>query len=340
MRLRPNAAARQHRWRDARRNGNHWPAPTIRSSTIARSVGPRRIVQLARSPRNITLQRTLISEALNDRRSQEIRKGQAARLRGQHRRRHWQLPPQFAGPLRRPQLESGGRTRQERGRHTGRLDIRNNVVYNWGHRTTDGGVDAVNYVNNYYKPGPASEIFVALNAQNDGFEGGQYYYFSGNVMPGHFDESNQEDGRIATGEPRDYDPWVDTPFFESYVETQTADEAYLDVLGDVGANRPVLDDHDARIIRETRDGTYTYSGSKTGYPGLIDNEADVGGLEDYPEETRPESWDSDHDGMPDAWETANGLDPSDPEDRNGTSLSQVGYTNLEMYLNEIAGDFD
>lgn len=42
----------------------------------------------------------------------------------------------------------------------------------------------------------------------------------------------------------------------------------------------------------------------------------------------------------DTWETAHGLNPSDPEDRNGTSLSKVGYTNLEMYLNELAGDFE
>ncbi len=156
--------------------------------------------------------------------------------------------------------------------------------------------------------------------------------------PGHFDESNQEDGRIATGEPRDYDPWVDEPFFESYVETQTAGDAYEDVLDDVGANRPMLDDHDARTIEETRAGTHTYSGSKTGYPGLIDNEADAGGLEEYPESRWPEDYDTDHDGMADEWERAHGLDPSDPEDRNGTNLSGVGYTNLEMFLNELAGD--
>ena len=111
------------------------------------------------------------------------------------------------------------------------------------------------------------------------------------------------------------------------------------MLANVGSNVPVLDDHDTRIIREVRDGTYTYKGSKTGYPGLIDNEADAGGLESYPMVVRPENWDSDHDGMPDEWETAHGLNPADPADGNGTNLSKVGYTNLEMYLNELAGDF-
>lgn len=45
--------------------------------------------------------------------------------------------------------------------------------------------------------------------------------------------------------------------------------------------------------------------------------------------------DSDDDGMPDAWETAHGLNP-DRQDHNGTALSAQGYTNLEVYLNELA----
>lgn len=43
---------------------------------------------------------------------------------------------------------------------------------------------------------------------------------------------------------------------------------------------------------------------------------------------------SDHDGMPDAWEREHGLDPANPDDRNG--LGSNGYTNLDNYLNSIA----
>ncbi len=46
--------------------------------------------------------------------------------------------------------------------------------------------------------------------------------------------------------------------------------------------------------------------------------------------------DSDHDGMPDAWETAHGLDPHNT--RDGAAFAANGYTNVENYLNELAGD--
>ncbi len=296
----------------------------------------------SRGASNFTLQRTLISEALNDAGHQKYpagtQHGYAASIGGDIGTFHHNLLAHCSG--RNWSLAGGlGKNPVE---FSGRLDIRNNVVYNWRSRTTDGGAHEVNFVNNYYKPGPASKIFVALNAQIENFPGTQSYYFDGNVMPGHFDESNQDDGRKITYINRsgaNWDIFVDSPFFESYVNTQTAGVAYEDVLDDVGANVPVLDDHDKRVIEETRNGTYKYKGSRTGLPGLPDNEADVGGLESYPEESRPANWDTDHDGMPNAWETAHGLDPSDPADGNATTLSKVGYTNLEMYLNELAGDF-
>ena len=70
----------------------------------------------------------------------------------------------------------------------GRIDLTNNVVYNWGSRTTDGGAKEVNFVGNYYKPGPGIELTqYALNMDHeDNFAGMQRAYFSGNVMPGFF----------------------------------------------------------------------------------------------------------------------------------------------------------
>jgi hypothetical protein len=39
--------------------------------------------------------------------------------------------------------------------------------------------------------------------------------------------------------------------------------------------------------------------------------------------------------MPDAWEIARGLNPG-VANHNGTNLSPLGYTNLEVYLHDLA----
>jgi hypothetical protein len=198
-------------------------------------------------------------------------------------------------------------------------------------------------VNNYYKPGPATKYFYALNAQYNSFPGTQRYYFDGNVMLGRFGLTNQAEGRTATTErggtlPTNYSPWSSAPFFEPHVKTQTADEAYTNVLANVGCNFPALDEHDRRIIAEVRAGTAKYKGSKTGLPGLPDAQDDVGGWEDYPKVHRPIDWDADHDGMPDAWERAHGLNPTDARDGNH-DLNGDSYTNLEKYLHSLVGEY-
>jgi hypothetical protein len=292
----------------------------------------------SRGAHNITLQRTLISEALNDAGHDHYppgtQHGYAASISGDIGSFHHNLLAHCNG---RNWSLAGGLIHGTI-TYAGRLDIRNNVVYNWQNRTTDGGAHEVNFVNNYYKPGAATKQFVALNAQNDGFEGTQRYYFTGNVMPGHFDENSQAKGRMTSGKTFTYEPFVTSPFFDSFVKTQSAGQAYEDVLANVGCNRPMLDDHDKRVIAETRAGTYKYKGSLTGIPGLPDSQKDVGGWEDYPKLTRAADFDSDHDGMPDDWESKHSLNPKNAEDRNATNLSKDGYTNLEMYLNEMAGD--
>ena len=70
---------------------------------------------------------------------------------------------------------------------------------------------------------------------------------------------------------------------------------------------------------------------------LIDSQNDVGGWDPYPMERRPNHWDSDRDGMPDAWEKANGLNPNVPADRNDDRDGD-GYTNLEEYINSLCPD--
>lgn len=297
----------------------------------------------SRGGRNITLQRTLISEALNEAGHKKYppgtQHGYAASIGGDIGSFHHNLLAHCAG---RNWSLAGGLTKSN-SHYAGRLDLRNNVVYNWSKRATDGGAHEVNFVNNYYQPGPATKFFFALNAQYGGFPGSQRYFFEGNVMPGYFGLTNQTAGRIATTErggtvSTNYSPWADAPFFESYVQTHSAAEAYTNVLANVGCNFPVLDEHDQRIIAETRAGTAKFKGSKTGLPGLPDSQEDVGGWDSYPEVRRAADWDADHDGLPDAWEKSHGLNPKDPADGNA-DLNGDGYTNLEKYLNSMVGEY-
>ncbi len=288
----------------------------------------------SRGAKNITLQRTLISEALNIAGHRKYEEGKshgfAASIGGDIGSFHHNLLAHCAG-----RNWSLAGSVDQANIHAGRLDIRNNVVYNWGYRTTDGGAKQVQFVNNYYKPGPATTVFHLLKPERNHAFGPQDYYISGNVMENRYDGLDPWEGVIEPeGEPLSEFVY-DQPFWESHVNTQTAEQAYRDVLADVGCNAPALDDHDQRVLRETRTATATYKGSRGGLPGLPDSQADVGGWDDYPEVQRPDGWDSDGDGMPDAWEVQNGFDagsPSDgPQDADGD-----GYTNLEEYLNSLA----
>jgi hypothetical protein len=291
----------------------------------------------SRSGKNISLQRTLISEALNiaghPNYPKGTKHGYAGSIGGDVGSFHHNLLAHCEG---RNWSLAGGL--DGNGYYAGRLDLRNNVVYNWGHRATDGGAKEVNFVGNYYKPGKATDFFYALNMQHEGTgKGKQQACFSGNVMPGYFDEDNQEDGRkysISNNALVDWETFVDFPFFESFVTTQTAEAAYKDVLSDVGCTEPVVDDHDTRVLKETLTGTYTYVGSASGKTGLPDKEQDVGGYEDYPEIKRRSDWDSDGDGLPDWWEKYHGLNVNSAKGdfSDANTVGADGYTELNQYL--------
>lgn len=293
----------------------------------------------SRGAHNITLQRTMIAEALNiaghDHYAAGKAHGFAASIGGEVGSFHHNLLADCSG---RNWSLAGGVTGD--GDYLGKMDIRNNVVYNWDTRATDGGAREVNFVGNYYKPGAATEFMYALNAQHEGYGGGkQQYFFDGNVMPGHFDEHNETAGREETGKKVNYQTFVNKPFFEPYVKTESAEDAYKDVLSDVGCNEPVLDSHDNRIIKETLAGTYSLKGSKSGKPGLPDSQNDAGGFLNYPEVHRAASFDSDHDGLPDWWEKLHGTNvhsaPGDFSDTNA-DRDHDGFTNLDEYLNWLS----
>lgn len=137
---------------------------------------------------------------------------------------------------------------------------------------------------------------------------------------------------------------LDEPFPFAPVSTHEAQDAYEKVLAYCGASL-VRDAVDARYMEEARTGTANYTGAISKRAGIVDKINDPEGEEDpttvsFPElsiVTRPVGYDTDGDGMPDAWEDANGLDKNNPEDRNLYTLDseRSWYTNLEVYLNGI-----
>ena len=133
---------------------------------------------------------------------------------------------------------------------------------------------------------------------------------------------------------------MDNPAPTGEVTTHSAAEAFSKVLAYGGASL-YRDEIDARYMEEAKTGTALYKGSITQSPGIIDKVSDVNG---YTESTfgtasRPADFDTDKDGIPDAWELANGLNPNDDSDALTYSLDGKGYyTNLEVYANSLVED--
>ncbi len=308
----------------------------------------------SRGAKNITFQRNIVSEALHHAYHYDARDRTkfethafAGSISGGIGSYHHNL---LAHCTDRNWSLAGGYT--QGGRYAGDLDIRNNVVYNWTARTTDGGVMQCNYVNNYYKPYPKNP-FVKWLLKLDpigAVHGVPKYFMSGNTMEGfEYESDNWAAFRGAAEEQKLVR--VDSPLFPSYVTTQSAREAFTSVLADVGANYPKQDVIDRRLIAEVRAGTTHYIGTNgpafshpsPNYPGIIDSQTDVKDAEGSPNFPWPDyrtgdvPVDSDHDGIPDDWEKAHGLNPYDPLDANKVPDGE-GYTHLERYLNSLVGE--
>ncbi|MEV0385868.1 Ig-like domain-containing protein [Nonomuraea sp. NPDC050643] len=201
------------------------------------------------------------------------------------------------------------------------VDHRNNVIYNHGITSCYGGEwsNGVNMVGNYYKPGPNTLPPIARTIVAPGRFG--QWHLSGNEVEGHPDITADNTKGITypiggiTLLPRPVE-------FENGITEQSAAQAYATVLDQVGAILPRRDAVDARLINEVRTGTGRH----------INSQKDVGGFLPLPTEV-PAPADGDHDGIPDEWETANGLNPENADDAQAVDGS--GYTNLERYLNAI-----
>jgi hypothetical protein len=198
----------------------------------------------------------------------------------------------------------------------------NNVVYNWQFNNTYGGLLGyqVNLVNNYYKPGPSTLDSVKGRIANPG-DGD--FYVNGNYLYGSPEAS--ADNRLGLQDISEKAVFSKTPFKNSSytnIKIQDAETAYNEVLNKAGAVLPKRDATDARIIQDVKNGTGR----------IINREFEVGGFPELKSAEAPV--DTDHDGMPDTWETEKGLKLNDAAD--GKIITASGYSNLELYLNNLA----
>jgi hypothetical protein len=238
--------------------------------------------------------------------------------------------------------------------HADIFDFRNNVIYNWGgNNCAVFGQFALNssafgnVVGNLWLPGPNGG-YPYLNVGNGGpvridgspaDKGGTKLHISGNWGPrcpegcandwaGHgvntwdYYELNK-DGSTHLVDQKQYD--AGKPFPAPPVTMDPISGLLDKILATVGAYKPSRDAADQRVIKSVRDKTSTYRRNTPGGP-----------WPDLAKNAPAPSTDSDHDGMPDAWEKKHNLDPGNPKD--GPAVAPNGYTNVENYLNELAGD--
>ena len=252
-----------------------------------------------------------------------------------------------------------------------RMDMRNNVIYNFGGNGCYGGEGMnVNIVNNYYKPGPGSPtdkkgyriagIGIRTNTYVNTYPAyapalhlwGKYYV-TGNYNS-KYPQLNQDnwtygvinqidasgcDGTF-TQETKDSIKLAE-PIDYILTTTHSAADAYDRVLDFAGASLH-RDSFDELMVSDTRNGKATYTGS-----GL--SKGFVNSQDDNKPSDADASWsawptlaskeapkDTDGDGMPDEWELANALDPTNPKD--GKTIGADGYSNLENYLNSLVAD--
>ena len=254
-------------------------------------------------------------------------------------------------------------------RYTGKpddekVDLRNNVFYNWG--PVGGGYagegGSYNFINNYYKPGKMTDTkktLVNMIFQPNGDDGSNtnpkgvwgVFHLKGNVFDSNRAEVRSDYQSLITAV--NADNWVgfkpkpsdDVPLpsggeaalkstteftigsYDAAAFTQSAEDAYVSVLKYAGASMK-RDAVDTRIVSEVENGT---PATKGGENGIIDSQKQVGG---WPTYSGTALTDTDKDGMPDEWETQKSLNPNDASDAIKYNLSP-DYTNLEVYMNGL-----
>lgn len=217
-------------------------------------------------------------------------------------------------------------------------DFSNNVIYNWGAYNVNGGEGGnYNIVNNYYKYGANTSVKnMVINPYVTSPLPYGKYFVSGNYVDGYSSVTNNNwlgvkmnGGSLAdTTQSK-----VNTAFALPAINLQTATSAYNAVMSDVGATIPSRDTLEDRIIVNVKNRTGKIIDVQGGYPHGTAYNLTVNAWPSLAQGNI--SLDSDADGMPDWWETRNGLHKNLASDR--AIVATNGYTNLENFIDSIPG---
>lgn len=245
----------------------------------------------------------------------------------------------------------------------GIFNFANNVIFNWVHRSTDGGdyTAMYNIINNYYKPGPSTPgqdkpIAHRILKPESGRSKLGYLVFGRAYVHGNIVEGNERvtkdnwDGGVQVeelpdaGKYKDAMKW-DKPLPMPELTIVPTEEAKVFVLANAGATLPKRDAVDTRIVKQVTTGKIEFDPNvplpETQFKhrrlpidsykkGIITDPIQVGG---YPTYKGTPYKDSDNDGIPDAYEIAHGLNPKDASD--AAKITKSGYSNIEEYLNSV-----
>jgi len=266
---------------------------------------------------NVTVQWSIISESLNRSLHAKGDHGYGSLVRGHDGSKfsfHHNLWAHHRARMPRP----GNYEPYDKDPIGALMDFRNNVFYNWGgtrsgYNADSDSISQYNFINNYYVPGPNSEAEYAFD------EACTYAkaYFAGNYM----DHEEPDDPWVLVSGWSEGEYRLASPAPAGTISTESAPEAYQRILKLAGASK-ARDSVDQRVVDDVKNTTGK----------IIDNPSEVGGWPELKSEVAPV--DSDNDGMPDAWEEAQGLNKDDNNDGN-LDQDGDGYTNIEEYLNSL-----
>lgn len=232
-------------------------------------------------------------------------------------------------------------------------DFRNNVVYNYRDRASYAGGSSeaeqeftdINYVGNYIIAGPGTQsnfstaflvdknVTARIHQYGNAIDGNGPAVPDGQIPDG---TGMYNGGLTGWGMFSLTSPVTDqtlqqmntTQFPTAPVTTQSAADAYNQVLNYVGNSWWSRDVVDTRVINNVRN----YTGPALAAAAPIGSELTA--VTGAALTTRPAGWDTDADGMPDRWETAHGLNPNSNLDFK-SDLDGDGYINLQEYVDEV-----